>query len=722
MIKEIAAMRRQRKRAIFAMAMSLSFCSVLTPAAAQNLSNLPAGASQLMQQYLQDQQGGGGTLNSPSPIDQSRNQGQTITIGPNSQNGLSSTLGGIDQFSQSALQAQYFADKLKQEKIQRLLEKRNYCAGDKTLTDEVRLRVELDLSATEKDYCLRTKTYLEQFGYDVFSQSQRVSSAFNGSVPDSYTLGIGDQIIAIFHGTNSNSVTTQVDREGRVILPNMRPIPAAGRTFGDFRKDVETRVKSELLGTDVFVSLGQVKSISVLIAGEVADPGLHQLTSLASIVDALLSAGGVKKTGSLRHIQVLRGTKAINVDLYDLFLGKNAIDVTLQEGDRIVVPTLGPTIALFGDVQRRGIYELASAKAPIPMRTALELGGGPLRPSGYGIVVSRFDQTGIQTVTQVSENNAQAFPGDIINVLRTRDGVLGGVTLAGHVTSPGMRSLISAPTVRDLLGDTNIFESRPYLLFGVLESRDPETRALSLKGLNLQRILDGKDNVALRDKDKVVVLSADEIAFLVSNTVRQVVYTGDYIGDCAGLKSLARLVSDTRSDRFVAAIRSVILDSAAPNRSNPLAPEDNPIASDPSKPNGTLNPVFLSPGSVAQDSQNGQTKQDQATPKEPECPAIYDEYPEILSFVLEHIVSVNGEVQNPGVYPVTDDTSLASVVAVAGGLTNRADLTKVEFMQSLKDASHGTSTLQRQMLNIASIDEKTIDRYAGKYPALQFTA
>ena len=296
----------------------------------------------------------------------------------------------------------------------------------------------------------------------------------------------------------------------------------------------------------------------------------------------------------------------------------------------------------------------------------------------------------------------------MINILRTRDNVLGGVTLAGYVTVPGTRSLVSAPTVRDLLGNANVFKTSPYLLFGVLESRDPDTHALTLKGLNLQRILDGKDNVPLREKDKVVVLGADDVAFLVSNKVRRVVYTGKYTGDCAGLKNLARLVSDTRSDRFVAAIRSVILDSSVSDGASSPDAGNGSTASDGSAASDSLNsgiPPGVGPLQAAQSNQLNGTS---ATLPKPDCPVIYNDDPEILSFMLEHIVSVNGEVQNPGVYPVTDGTDLGSIVAVAGGLTNRADLTKVEFMQSLKDAARGTSTLQRHMLDIANVDIKTV--------------
>ena len=705
MITEIAAKRRQRKAGLaFLVAGVLIAAGPMRPALAQDLDlqNLPPGGAQLLQQYLQNRPSGGSS-NTPSPVDQSRNQSGNGFFGTNLQG--TTGLQGLGLNSSSQIQAQLLNEQLRRQEIQDLINKRNYCAGlldsvpeptprrvmpsnssdltglpdarnvqrsaEPTTTtsgpspEEVRLRVETELSSTELDYCLRSKDYLEQFGYDVFDNANRTDTSFNGVIPDSYVLGIGDEIIAIFHGTNAKSVTTQVDREGRVILPDMRPIPAAGRTFGDFRRDVEARTASELLGTDVFVSLGKVKSIGVIVAGEVKNPGLQMVTSMTTVVDALVAAGGVKKTGTLRHIQILRGNDVINVDLYDLFFGKNAVNMTLREGDRIAVPVIGPTIALLGDIKRKGIYELSGGGSAVAMRDALNLGGGPLRPHGFSIVVERFDQSGTQTVEEVSIDQARASDGDVIHVLRARDNLLGGVGLDGHVTVPGLRSLAAAPTLRDLIGDRNAFKPEPYLLFATLMTTDPDTRAQTLKPVNLQRVLDGQENAALRDKDRLIVLGADDIAFLVSEGVRQVVATGQYAGDCGGLKNLSRLVSDTRSDRFVAAIRSIILEG-------------------------------------------GQTE-----PTEVKCPTIYDRNPELLSFVLEHIVSVNGEVQNPGVYPITDNTDMRSIVAVAGGLTNRADRTKVEFMQSLKDTDQGTSTLERHMLNLATTEEASLQVSPG---------
>ena len=109
MITEIAAKGRQRKSALFGAALGLAlFGGVMGSAMAQDLQNLPAGASQLLQQYMQSQQPGS-TTNTPSPVDQARGQGNNVGVGLfNQSNGMQQ---GLNQFSQSAIEASKAAGK-----------------------------------------------------------------------------------------------------------------------------------------------------------------------------------------------------------------------------------------------------------------------------------------------------------------------------------------------------------------------------------------------------------------------------------------------------------------------------------------------------------------------------------------------------------------------------------------------------------------------------------
>ncbi|MGH6719894.1 MAG: polysaccharide biosynthesis/export family protein, partial [Alphaproteobacteria bacterium] len=165
----------------------------------------------------------------------------------------------------------------------------------------------LDLSALEQDYSQRLGETIALFGYDLFDRPVTPPLLTTGAISDDYVLGVGDEIVIGYLGPTELIQSILVDREGRVRLPTIGPVPAAGRTFADFRAEVEARVAAQLIDSVVYLSIGQVRSISVVVFGEVAAPGVHRLTSLSSVLDALFVAGGVKREGSLRRIQVVRG-------------------------------------------------------------------------------------------------------------------------------------------------------------------------------------------------------------------------------------------------------------------------------------------------------------------------------------------------------------------------------------------------------------------------------
>ena len=85
------------------------------------------------------------------------------------------------------------------------------------------------------------------YGYETFDGPRSGTALVNGAIPDTYRLGIGDELVITFRGQISTTIRAIVDREGRVILPqNLPPIPAAGRTFGEFQRELSARVQSRL--------------------------------------------------------------------------------------------------------------------------------------------------------------------------------------------------------------------------------------------------------------------------------------------------------------------------------------------------------------------------------------------------------------------------------------------------------------------------------------------
>ena len=225
-------------------------------------------------------------------------------------------------------------------------------------------------SRLEQIMSSRAGIRLQQFGYDQLGSGRSVTIAQTGAVQDDYILGPGDQIVVSLRGQENSDFRAAIDRSGQVLLPRLKPISAIGRSFSSFRQDLEAAVRRAYVATEATVSVATVRQIRVLVSGEVNNPGQRTLSGLSSAVDALLLSGGVRKTGSLRNIRIQRSGREYNVDLYSVLTSRGGgADLRLTDGDRVVVPPLGPTVAVAGLVRRPGIYELPARATSVTART-----------------------------------------------------------------------------------------------------------------------------------------------------------------------------------------------------------------------------------------------------------------------------------------------------------------------------------------------------------------
>ena len=598
----------------------------------------------------------------------------------------------------------------------------SFCRGEISEESERFLRVLGKFSPLERDYCTRARETLLQFGYEIFDAVITPEVLVSGAIPDDYILGIGDQLIITFHGQETGTDAVFVDREGRVVLGNMPPIPAAGRSFGEFRRELEARTATALLGTDVFVSLGSVRLVSVAVVGEVRQPGLHRLTGLSTILDAIGLASGVKKTGSLRRIRIQRGDQVFWIDLYELLIsGAVGQSLGLFDGDRVFVPPLGPTVAIAGNVRRPGIYELAEGRSSIAIEDLLAYSAGPLRPQGSVFYQVSFDETGRERITEGLDPSAPLADGDIVIVRHREDVQLGSVELLGHVRVPGRRSLASSPTVRALVAGVDSLREDPYLLFAVLETTDPSTRARRLFPINLQRILINQEDFSLRDNDRLIVLSAEDIRYLSSTDVQDVILgrpvpgleivgrplTGDRVDAEAGRPRPEQAVGEQRQRVRGVVVLETLGGGAGAGALSPEAEQaegEALLAEEVCAGLRTLAAIVSGSrrGRFANAIRAAVLEGDLPFANRLPCPPLYDEFADLLPFVLEHVVAVNGEARRPGAYPVLEQTPLGSLIAVAGGLTREADLAHVELSHFPSGAAIGAPATSRRQIDLRS--------------------
>jgi polysaccharide biosynthesis/export protein len=586
-----------------------------------------------------------------------------------------------------------------------------YCLGEIAENDNLLLLVEAKFSRLEMDYCRRSGVFIPQFGYNLFGSRPVEEFLGGGAIESRYVLGEGDQILFSFYGRETGSETVTVDRQGRLLIRDLPPLAVAGMTFGSFRRLLEAKIKTRKVGTEVFVSLAEVKSVAVTVAGEVNSPGRYRMTALSSVLEAIATAQGVKKTGSLRRIKILRGDQITWIDLYDLLLSTGfAQDLALRDGDRIVVPLIGDTLAVTGFVNRSGVFELAEGQQTLSIKNALKLGGGGIRSKGVYFQHFHFDEAGQEKVTEVSVSEGMVQGGDIVSLVQSKNIQLETVELSGHVRVPGRRSLRAAATVKDLLGSENNLKSNPYLLFAALETTDPVTRARQYFPINLRRVLDNEENFALRDGDRLIVLGAEDIEFLTSHDVRAVLGSQNSLGNISHLTEGENKSEETKNPLAAAARGFTDSEDTRQSKSSRVSQNfgmtrrivQNLI--DRKLISMSDEQIQLLESQISKDEDNSCTglihlsaligiagnqrfknamhvfsqKIEGIVENVKRCPRIFNKNPSFLPFVLEHSISLIGEIRKPGIYPVTSKTVLSNIISVAGGLTGDASLEQLE--------------------------------------------
>lgn len=532
---------------------------------------------------------------------------------------------------------------------------------------------------------------LRQFGYDSLGTREITGSRVAGAIADDYVLGVGDEVVVTLRGQRNETIRARVDRDGRLVLPDISPIPVAGDSLGTVRQRIEAQASQVYLKAEVFVSVGAVRSIGVYVLGEVPQPGLQRLSGLSTLLEAVAAAGGVNRTGTLRAVTLTRNGQTKTFDLYELLThGQLSFAGALADGDRVVVKSIGATLAVAGEVRRPGIFELRPGNSAMSVADALGLAGGLLRPEGYRFLKIGADRSGRDHAVEISANDkASLKSGDILLVMKARGSEIGGISVDGHVSVPGIRSLEADPTVRSLVSDSGLFKDNPYLLMGVLQTTDLSTRSRFFVPIDLARVLEGNGDLSFRQDDRLIVLGMDDIRYLGSADV-QAVLRGEtppsvlrqmqaraYSGraqDGEGLDLAGSDAPDTASPAFTPAQQTGQRRNQAGRAANN---DDEPVCR--SLKNLAAIARVSRQERFANAVQAIEPRKDSVVLNVQDCPPVFERYPELLPFLLDHVVTVQGEVRQPGGYPVAPGTPLSSLVSVAGGMSRDADLGQIEL-------------------------------------------
>jgi len=360
------------------------------------------------------------------------------------------------------------------------------------------------------------------FGHTLFNNSHLTFEPNdNMATPADYVLGPGDEIIIDVWGLNENTIREKISPEGKIFISQIGPISLSGLTIDEAQAGLVKALSQKYsldgpeAASQISVTLGNIRSIQVNVLGEVNVPGTYRLSSFTTVFNALFRAGGVTDIGSLRMVQIARGGKIVGFsDIYKyLFDGNSSTDISLKDGDAVIVPSYSALVEAGNGFIRPMYYEV------IPGESVSELlryaGGFDFDASEESVSIERKDgeSSKVFTVKKTEYASFGLQNGDVINpYLNPNDVYVNKVEVKGSVLRPGIYSIGGEiTTVRELVTKSgglldDAMRSRAQLI------REKQDRSLEVKAIAIGAIMDGIcEDIPLRTNDVLMVSNVNEI-------------------------------------------------------------------------------------------------------------------------------------------------------------------------------------------------------------------
>lgn len=532
-----------------------------------------------------------------------------------------------------------------------------------------------NLTSNDQHEQLRPTNGLIDFGYALFAGLPSSYTPVDDlPVPNNYLIAPGDEIDVQLFGSQNRSFSLNVSRDGTIQFPELGPIHVAGQTFSELKNNLTSRIKNQILGVDVSISLGSLRTMQVYVTGDVYQPGAYNVPSLATVTQALIAAGGFRKTGSLRHISIRRNNEVIErLDLYDLLLrGETRHDIRLQSGDTVFVAARGPVVAVRGQVRRPARYEINDGET---LGQLIKDAGGS-RANAYlqQVEVRRYQDQGVKVHTlDLTQTSGKAFTlqnGDRIRLLPVSDELKNAIVVRGAANRQGVYAYRQGMHITDLFGSSIDDALMPNvdLTYALVVREIDAERNISVLQFNIGEALnnpDSADNLTLQKGDQIFVFATDltlkdwqapsyrSLSEQVANSSRGKVATED----------------NNRIDPTTG-VEVVNSDRQELTASNSEANNSQQQQQDPDSRAVLLKPLLQR---LKQQAVNGKRVK---------------------------IYEVSGSVRYPGIYPLVDGATLRTALVAAGGLLesaakDQAELSRAVIMPGAVSLNHQVFDLSR---------------------------
>ena len=504
------------------------------------------------------------------------------------------------------------------------------------------------------------------FGHDVFNNKNLTfESSMNLATPQNYVLGPGDAVNVDIWGASQESVTETVSPDGTITIEGIGVIKLGGLSVSQAKAKLKRVLGPRYQGSSIELTLGQTRTITISVMGEVKIPGTYTMSAFATVYNALYMAGGPNEIGTLRNVKVYRkGRLLSNVDVYDFLLnGKLSGDVRLQDNDVITVSPYEALVNITGKVKRPMFYEMKTTESAA---TLLRYAGG-FTGDAYtkAIRVNRKAGAGY-SVFSIGEFDMSEFK------LMDEDSVSVDSTLNRYQNMVEIRGAVFRPGMYQVGGEINTVKALVEAAAGVTEDaisqhavmhRVKADRSLEMMSLDIRGILEGTvPDVPIRNEDVIYVAGRQERNEKKTVTINgEVVYPGVY--------------------RFAEneTIEDLIIQAGGPTEAASLAKVD--VARRITNPNST------EAGDQIAQNFSFKLNPDFTISDQPDFTLMpFDEVYVRRSpdYNEQQNVIIEGEVQFAGNYALSNKGQrLSEVIKQAGGLTNRAYAEGTKLMRQM---------------------------------------
>lgn len=354
------------------------------------------------------------------------------------------------------------------------------------------------------------------FGHDFFLNKnlKAIADTFSIAPPDDYIIQAGDEFgVSAWNGTSMTSDNLLVESDGSVSRQYVGRKFVAGMTYKDARNLLENAYKNILPnGAMLRIRLSKsVSKISVNIVGEVKNPGTFIMSNYATLLNALMMAGGITDLATVRNIYVKRDGKQEEVlDLYSLIIDGKMKPIYLKNNDYIFVPMQGDIVNISGFVKRPRRYEMKEGE---DIGTLLRYAGGVRNTARTNNVkVKRLydGQLEVIDVNLKTSKSQRLQDGDVVEVEEAIAELINIVEVRGYVAYPNNYQFRQGMKVKDLIelggGLKKNAELEKAYVVRMVKYNEVSYIPINLK--NIQNYSD-PNNITLQPLDQLIVFNGD---------------------------------------------------------------------------------------------------------------------------------------------------------------------------------------------------------------------